>query len=140
MGCRLPWRCTRESSSAPGRPQPLTLRAPGPAPAGCKVAAGTVNCDGAMTVRAEHSGKDTAIADIVRLVEQAQARTAPIQRLADTVSGKFAYGVMGLAAATLGFWATVRGGGWRRGCRLCGKALGLRFGWLLARLLRWLLR
>lgn len=36
-----------------------------------------------------------------------QARTAPIQRLADTVAGKFAYGVMGLSAATFAFWATV---------------------------------
>jgi hypothetical protein len=72
-----------------------------------------------MTVRAEHSGKDTAIADIVRLVEQAQARTAPIQRLADTVSGKFAYGVMGLSAATLLFWSTVRR---RRPPVCCGAA------------------
>lgn len=36
--------------------------------------AGTVNCDGALTVRAEQSGQDTVIADIVRLVEVAQAR------------------------------------------------------------------
>lgn len=35
----------------------------------------------------------------------AQARTAPIQRLADAVAGKFAYGVMGLSAATFVFWA-----------------------------------
>ncbi len=58
-------------------------------------------------MQAELAGKETAIADIVRLVEQAQARTAPIQRLADTVSGKFAYGVMALSAATLTFWSTV---------------------------------
>ncbi|PNH07920.1 Copper-transporting ATPase PAA1, chloroplastic, partial [Tetrabaena socialis] len=70
-----------------------------------KVTAGTVNCDGALTVRAEHSGQQTVIADIVRMVEAAQARTAPIQRLADTVAGKFAYGVMGLSAATFAFWA-----------------------------------
>lgn len=36
-----------------------------------------------------------------------QARTAPIQRLADAVAGKFAYGVMGLSAATFVFWSTV---------------------------------
>jgi hypothetical protein len=144
------------------------------------VTAGTVNCDGAVIVRAEHSGQDTVIADIVRMVEMAQvrghlgcantftckvmpgqlgrscvlgtssmgapsqlctvrfdlqhilhkfnnrvgvfsmarsdllslatlsqARTAPIQRLADTVAGKFAYGVMALSAATFAFWATV---------------------------------
>lgn len=80
---------------------------PSPPPAGSKVTAGTVNCDGSITVKAELAGKETAIADIVRLVEQAQARTAPIQRLADTVSGKFAYGVMALSAATLTFWSTV---------------------------------
>ncbi len=38
---------------------------------------------------------------------RAQASTAPIQRLADAVAGKFAYAVMGLSAATFGFWATV---------------------------------
>lgn len=69
--------------------------------------AGTVNCDGMLTVRAEQSGQQTVIADIVRLVEAAQARTAPIQRLADTVAGKFAYGVMGLSAATFAFWSLV---------------------------------
>ncbi len=41
---------------------------------GDKVTAGTVNCDGAVTVRAEHSGQQTVIADIVRMVEMAQVR------------------------------------------------------------------
>ncbi|MGQ3286073.1 P-type ATPase [Bosea sp. (in: a-proteobacteria)] len=40
---------------------------------GDKVTAGTMNCDGCLTVRAEHSGQQTVIADIVRLVEMAQA-------------------------------------------------------------------
>lgn len=40
--------------------------------AGDKVTAGTVNCDGTVTVRAEHSGQQTVIADIVRMVEMAQ--------------------------------------------------------------------
>ena len=53
------------------------------------------------------SGNQTAIADILRLVETAQARTAPVQRLADAVAGKFAYAVMGLSAATFAFWATM---------------------------------
>jgi Cu2+-exporting ATPase len=69
------------------------------------VAAGTVNYDGRLTVRATASGGDTAVADVVRLVEAAQARAAPIQRLADVVAGRFTYGVMGLAAATFVFWA-----------------------------------
>lgn len=61
----------------------------------------------AVQVRAERSGNQTAIADILRLVETAQARTAPVQRLADAVAGKFAYAVMGVSAATFAFWATV---------------------------------
>lgn len=47
------------------------------------------------------------MADIVRMVEAAQARTAPIQRLADAVAGRFAYGVMGASLATFCFWATA---------------------------------
>lgn len=66
-----------------------------------------MNCDGSLMVTAEASGQDTVIADIVRMVEAAQARTAPIQRLADSVAGKFAYGVMGLSAATFVFWSTA---------------------------------
>lgn len=43
----------------------------------------------------------------VRLVEEAQARTAPVQRLADKVSGVFAYGVIGASLATFAFWAMI---------------------------------
>ena len=53
--------------------------------AGDSVTAGTVNCDGALTVQAERAGGDTAMADIVRAVEAAQSRAAPVQRLADQV-------------------------------------------------------
>ena len=41
------------------------------------------------------------------MVEAAQQRTAPVQRLADEVSGTFAYGVMAASAATFAFWSTV---------------------------------
>uniref|UniRef100_A0A061RM52 Cu2+-exporting ATPase n=1 Tax=Tetraselmis sp. GSL018 TaxID=582737 RepID=A0A061RM52_9CHLO len=74
---------------------------------GSEVMAGTVNVDGTLTVLTKASGSETAIADVVRLVEAAQARTAPVQRLADRVSGVFAYGVMGASLATFAFWATV---------------------------------
>jgi Cu+-exporting ATPase len=47
------------------------------------------------------------MADILRLVESAQARTAPVQRLADLVAGRFAVGVMAAATATLAFWAVA---------------------------------
>ena len=56
--------------------------------AGDSVTAGTVNCDGALTVQAERAGGDTAMADIVRAVEAAQSRAAPVQRLADQVPPK----------------------------------------------------
>ncbi|KAJ0601357.1 putative translocase [Helianthus annuus] len=45
--------------------------------------------------------------DIVRLVEEAQSREAPVQRLADKVAGHFTYGVMAISAATFVFWSTV---------------------------------
>ena len=66
--------------------------------------AGTVNCDGSLVVRATAAGDATVLADIVRLVETAQARAAPVQRLADAVAGRFAYGVLGASAATFCFW------------------------------------
>jgi Cu+-exporting ATPase len=94
-------RSTVDESALSGEPLPVT-KAPG-----APVTAGTLNCNGAVTVRAEASGQGTVIADIVRMVEAAQARTAPIQRLADQVAGKFAYAVMGLSAATFGFWAMI---------------------------------
>lgn len=73
--------------------------------AGAKVTAGTVNCEGRLTVRVEAAGAATAVAEIVRSVEAAQARAAPVQRLADRVAGRFAVGVMAASVATFAFWA-----------------------------------
>ena len=67
--------------------------------------AGTVNMEGRLRVRVRRAGGATTMADILRLVEAAQARTAPIQRLADSVAGRFALGVMAASTATLAFWA-----------------------------------
>ena len=75
--------------------------------AGDSVSAGTVNCDGAITVQVVSSGEETQVAGIVRMVEAAQQREAPVQRLADSVSGKFVYGVIGASAMTFAFWSTV---------------------------------
>lgn len=66
-----------------------------------------MNCDGRILVRAERCGDATAVADIVRAVEAAQARTAPLQGLADEVAGKFAVGVLSISAATFLFWAAA---------------------------------
>ncbi|MGI0487666.1 heavy metal translocating P-type ATPase [Pantanalinema rosaneae CENA516] len=71
---------------------------------GDPVAAGTLNQSGAIALRATRTGKDTTLAQIISMVEAAQTRKAPIQKLADTVAGYFTYGVMTIAALTFGFW------------------------------------
>jgi P-type Cu+ transporter len=71
---------------------------------GSAVAGATVNAGGRIVVRATKVGADTALAQIARLVEDAQTGKAPVQRLADRISGIFVPIVIALAAATLGFW------------------------------------
>ena len=65
---------------------------------------GTVNRSGSLTVRASKVGSDTALGQIIRLVQQAQGSRAPIQRLADTVAAYFVPAVLGVALITLGVW------------------------------------
>ncbi|WP_156174205.1 copper-translocating P-type ATPase [Mycobacterium nebraskense] len=74
---------------------------------GDRVAGATVNIDGLLTMRATAVGADTALAQIVRLVEQAQGGKAPIQRLADRVSAVFVPAVVGVAALTFAGWALL---------------------------------
>ena len=71
---------------------------------GDQVIGATVNVSGRLVVRATHVGADTALAQIGRLVTEAQTGKAPVQRLADRISGVFVPIVLLLAAATLGFW------------------------------------
>jgi Cu+-exporting ATPase len=71
---------------------------------GDEVAGATVNVGGRLVVRATKVGADTALAQIARLVTDAQSGKAPVQRLADRISGVFVPVVLVLAAATLGFW------------------------------------
>jgi Cu+-exporting ATPase len=71
---------------------------------GTEVAGATVNVGGRLVVRATKVGSDTALAQIARLVSDAQAGKAPVQRLADRVSAVFVPVVVALATATLGFW------------------------------------
>lgn len=68
------------------------------------VSAGTINLSGAIALQATRTGKNTTIAQIVALVEAAQTRKAPVQKLADTVAGYFTYGVLSAAALTFVFW------------------------------------
>ncbi|MFI7600908.1 heavy metal translocating P-type ATPase [Actinoplanes sp. NPDC049681] len=72
--------------------------------AGDGVTGGTVNAGGRLVVRATRVGADTQLAQMARLVEEAQDGKAAVQRLADRISGVFVPVVITLAAATLGFW------------------------------------
>jgi len=71
---------------------------------GDSVTGATINSGGRLLVRAVRVGSDTALAQIARLVTEAQTGKAPVQRLADRVSGIFVPIVIALATATLGFW------------------------------------
>jgi Cu+-exporting ATPase len=68
------------------------------------VAGATVNAGGRLVVRATRVGADTQLAQMARLVEDAQNGKAQVQRLADRISGIFVPIVIALAVATLGFW------------------------------------
>jgi Cu+-exporting ATPase len=81
-----------------GEPVPVEV---GP---GDEVTGATVNAGGRLVVRATRVGADTKLAQIARLVHDAQSAKAPVQRLADRVAAVFVPAVIALAAATLGFW------------------------------------
>jgi Cu+-exporting ATPase len=76
---------------------------------GDTVVGGTVNAGGTLTVRATKVGTDTQLAQMARLVEDAQNGKAAVQRLADRVSGVFVPIVIGLAILTLVLWLTIGG-------------------------------
>ncbi|MGJ3244858.1 MAG: heavy metal translocating P-type ATPase [Elainellaceae cyanobacterium] len=81
-----------------GEPMPIA-RQPGE-----PVIAGSINQSGAIAIKTTQIGEKTVLSQIVKLVEDAQARKAPIQSLADTVAGYFTYGVMTAASLTFLFW------------------------------------
>ncbi len=78
---------------------------------GSQVVGATVNAGGRLVVRATRVGADTQLAQMARLVEDAQNGKAQVQRLADRVSGVFVPVVIVLALATLAFWVAI-GAGW----------------------------
>jgi Cu+-exporting ATPase len=78
---------------------------------GAEVAGATLNTHGRLVVRATKVGAETALAQIARLVAQAQAGKAPAQRLADRISGVFVPVVIAVALATLAGWILVAGDG-----------------------------
>jgi P-type Cu+ transporter len=77
---------------------------------GDEVAGAAINAGGRLEVRATRVGADTALAQIARLVTEAQSGKAPVQRLADRVSAVFVPAVIVLAASTLAVWLAFGGG------------------------------
>jgi Cu+-exporting ATPase len=72
---------------------------------GAGVIGGTVNQSGALVIEARKVGRDTMLSQIVELVAEAQRSRAPIQRMADQVSGWFVPAVIGIAVLAFGAWA-----------------------------------
>ncbi|MEJ3745172.1 heavy metal translocating P-type ATPase [Actinomycetes bacterium KLBMP 9797] len=77
---------------------------------GDAVVGATVNAGGRLVVRATRVGADTQLAQMARLVEEAQSGKAAVQRLADRISGVFVPIVIALAVGTLGYWLGTGGG------------------------------
>ncbi|HET9656628.1 MAG TPA: copper-translocating P-type ATPase, partial [Kineosporiaceae bacterium] len=93
-----------DESLLTGEPVPVDV---GP---GSTVTGGTVNTSGRLVLQAARVGADTRLAQIGRLVTQAQTGKAPVQRLADRVSAVFVPVVIGLSLATLAGWLLAGGG------------------------------
>lgn len=87
-----------DASMLTGEPVPVEVSA------GAQVAGGTINTYGRLVVRATQVGSHTALAQIAGLVRDAQAGKAPVQRLADQVSGVFVPAVIGISLLTLAGW------------------------------------
>lgn len=77
---------------------------------GDKVIGATLNMNGRILIVAEKVGSDTMLAKIIRMVEDAQGSKAPIQRLADQVSGRFVPGVLVVAGVTFAGWMLTGSG------------------------------
>jgi Cu+-exporting ATPase len=90
-----------DESMITGEPLPVEKAA------GARVVGATVNGTGSFIMRAERVGSETLLAQIVRMVSEAQRSRAPIQRLADKVSTYFVPAVIGIAVLTFIVWALV---------------------------------
>ncbi len=90
-----------DESMLTGEPMPVAKASGDP------VTGGTVNQDGALTMRAQKVGSETMLAQIVALVAQAQRSKAPLQRVADKVAGWFVPAVVVVAAVAFAAWAIV---------------------------------
>ncbi len=98
-GLLVEGRSSLDESMVTGESMPVTKEV------GAKVVAGTLNQTGAFIMRAEKVGRDTMLAQIVQMVAAAQRSRAPIQRLADQVSGWFVPAVIAIALLAFAAWA-----------------------------------
>ncbi|MEW6597021.1 MAG: heavy metal translocating P-type ATPase [Pseudomonadota bacterium] len=94
-------RVSIDESLVTGESMPVTKEA------GAKVIAGSINKTGSFTMRAEKVGADTLLSRIVQMVAEAQRSRAPIQRMADQVSGWFVPAVIVIAVLAGAVWATI---------------------------------
>jgi Cu+-exporting ATPase len=90
-----------DESMVSGEPIPVEKTA------GAKVVGGTINGTGSLVMRAERVGQATLLAQIVKMVSEAQRTRAPIQRLADKVAGYFVPAVLAVAVITFVAWAVA---------------------------------
>ncbi len=90
-----------DESMITGEPMPVSKGA------GDKVVGATVNQTGSFLMRAERIGSETLLAQIVQMVAEAQRSRAPIQKLADTVSGYFVPAVISIAVITFIVWSII---------------------------------
>lgn len=97
-GTIIEGRTTVEQSMLTGESTPLAREN------GDRVLAGSLNYDGAVVCQAKSLGEDTVLAQITRMVEQAQGSRAPLERLADRASSVFVPSVLVLAATTFVVW------------------------------------
>ncbi len=94
-------RSAVEEAMLTGEPLPV------PKSKGHFVFAGTINWEGPIKVEAMSAGATSAVSSIIKMVEDAQGREAPVQRLADAIAGPFAFTVMALSGTTFGFWYLI---------------------------------
>ena len=87
-----------DESMLSGEPVPVSKKA------GAHVYAGTINQKGSFVFRAEQVGKDTLLAKIIHMVQDAQGSKAPVQKLADRIAGIFVPVIMGIALLAFAAW------------------------------------
>jgi Cu+-exporting ATPase len=102
-GAVLDGESSVDESMLTGEPIPVDKQA------GDSVAAGTINGEGRLRFEARKVGKDTALARIIRLVQDAQGSKAPVQALADRVAAVFVPAVIGIALFTFILWWLIGG-------------------------------